>query len=168
MQSALSSSCRCGFGRPVQSRQTRSRPQRAIRLTCRANGSLNTPHSLIGCHSQVWVGGWDEKDIRKSCEGTTKAGFDLIEGMQLIKPMHRFPASQESTMRSPRRNVCSTNASNDAIVAAICLPRTAESSQSSCRDAACLLTGLWLSQSMFQCLKNLTASSPRASSTNTD
>jgi len=36
---------------------------------------------LIGCHSQVWVGGWDKKDITKSVEGTKNAGFDLIEGI---------------------------------------------------------------------------------------
>ena len=87
MQSVLSSSCRCVINRPVQ---TRSRRQGAIKVACRADGSLNTPHSLIGCHSQVWVGGWGEKDIRKSCEGTKKAGFDLIEGARPIKLMHRL------------------------------------------------------------------------------
>ena len=47
---------------------------------CRAQ----TNPSLIGCHSQVWVGGWDEKDIRRSVEGTKNAGFDLIEGARSL------------------------------------------------------------------------------------
>jgi len=78
MQSVLPSSCKCVLGR---SAATQRRPQRATRLACRADGSLNTPSSLIGCHSQVWVGGWDKKDIIKSVEGTKNAGFDLIEGI---------------------------------------------------------------------------------------
>lgn len=53
------------------------RPARSPRFVCRAQAS--TP-SLIGCHSQVWVGGWDKKDIMRSVEGTKNAGFDLIEG----------------------------------------------------------------------------------------
>lgn len=76
MQSVLPSSGKCVLGR---SAATQRRPQRAPRLACRADGSLNTPSSLIGCHSQVWVGGWDKKDIIKSVEGTKNAGFDLIE-----------------------------------------------------------------------------------------
>lgn len=60
------------------------RPQRASRMACRAQGGLNSPTSLIGCHSQVWVGGWDEKDIIKSVTGTKDAGFDLIEGIAAI------------------------------------------------------------------------------------
>lgn len=78
MQSVLPASGKCVLGR---SAATQHRPQRAIRLACRADGSLNTPSSLIGCHSQVWVGGWDKKDIIKSVEGTKNAGFDLIEGI---------------------------------------------------------------------------------------
>lgn len=78
MQSVLPSSGKCVLGR---SAATQRRPQRATRLACRADGSLNTPSSLIGCHSQVWVGGWDKKDIIKSVEGTKNAGFDLIEGI---------------------------------------------------------------------------------------
>ena len=57
------------------------RSPRAVRLACRAQGGLNTPTSLIGCHSQVWVGGWEKQDIIKSVEGTKNAGFDLIEGI---------------------------------------------------------------------------------------
>lgn len=60
------------------------RPRKANRLACRAQGDLNTPSSLIGCHSQVWVGGWDKDDIIKSVKGTKDAGFDLIEGIAAV------------------------------------------------------------------------------------
>ncbi len=89
MQSVLQSSGRCTLGRPAAGQR---RPQRVSRLACRADGSLNTPSSLIGCHSQVWVGGWDKKDITKSVEGTKNAGFDLIEGIAA-------PSSQSSLIR---------------------------------------------------------------------
>ena len=84
MQSVLPSSGRCALGRPAAGHR---RPQRAIKLACRADGSLNMPSSLIGCHSQVWVGGWDRKDIIKSVEGTKNAGYDLIEG---VAAAHHF------------------------------------------------------------------------------
>ena len=69
----------CTCRAPALGRVHQGRPQRSARLTCRAQA--NSGQSLIGCHSQVWVGGWDKKDILRSVEGTKNAGFDLIEGL---------------------------------------------------------------------------------------
>lgn len=77
MQTALAPTGTCLLARPYF---TQRRPSRAVRLACRAGTGLNSPDSLIGCHSQVWVGGWEKQDIIKSVEGTKNAGFDLIEG----------------------------------------------------------------------------------------
>lgn len=71
MQSALHS-----LRAPTPGLSQQRRPSRSAKLVCRAQANP----SLIGCHSQVWVGGWDNKDIMRSVEGTKKAGFDLIEG----------------------------------------------------------------------------------------
>ncbi|KAL3134947.1 hypothetical protein ABBQ32_007907 [Trebouxia sp. C0010 RCD-2024] len=76
MQTALAPTGTCLLARPYF---TQRRPSRAVRLACRAGTGLNSPDSLIGCHSQVWVGGWEKQDIIKSVEGTKNAGFDLIE-----------------------------------------------------------------------------------------
>ena len=88
MQNVLSTPGRCAFGRPV----AQGRPQRATRLTCRADGKANKSSSLIGCHSQVWVGGWDKQDIIKSVEGTKNAGFDLIEGIARSTRLSALPS----------------------------------------------------------------------------
>lgn len=73
-----------GTSVPAGRKAPQRRSQRAVRLACRAQGGLNPPTSLIGCHSQVWVGGWEKQDIIKSVEGTKNAGFDLIEGMAAV------------------------------------------------------------------------------------
>lgn len=85
MQTALAPTGTCVSAR---SHAAHRRPRRAVRLACRAGGSLNSPASLIGCHSQVWVGGWDKQDIIKSVEGTKNAGFDLIEGTGACRADH--------------------------------------------------------------------------------
>ena len=81
---------------PARPHVAQRRPHKASRLACGAQGGLNTPSSLIGCHSQVWVGGWEKDDIVKSVKGTKDAGFDLIEGIAAINQSDQpclFPCS---------------------------------------------------------------------------
>ena len=86
---------------PVLGRVQQCRPQRSARLVCRAQA--NPGQSLIGCHSQVWVGGWDRKDILRSVEGTKNAGFDLIEGSFCLLACLTQSPSRPITTRCARK-----------------------------------------------------------------